>query len=253
MLLAIFGAGATYDSCSSFLPGTIPSSQLDFIRPPLAEELFKARPAFRELMKQYPKCFDVLPRIEKPPANSTVEHELEKLQASGDYEVPRQLASIRFYLRDIIWDCVGKWMEETRGASNYKALLNYIRAANIAANTLLVTFNYDLMLEDALQHQGKKIQSIGEYVGSPYRTIKLHGSVHWAHRVSASFDAGEIANLNGTEIAQALIRNWNSHIVQSERRREESSFRRWLSLLRPSVVLNAQRNISIYLHGAFLR
>ena len=125
MLLVIFGAGATYDSCSSFLPESHPD-----IRPPLAKDLFVVKGNFRDHMRQYPKCFDVLPRLESPPAGSTVEHELGKLQASGDYEVPRQLASIRFYLRDIIWDCVGKWMAETRGASNYKVLLNYIRAVN---------------------------------------------------------------------------------------------------------------------------
>jgi hypothetical protein len=168
-------------------------------------------------MKRYPKCFDVLPNIERPPRNSTVEHELENLQrrASEDYEVQGQLASIRLYLRDIIWDCVGKWMAEAKGASNYKALLNNIRAAGREYETILVTFNYDMMLEDAVQHRGKVLHRIEDYLVDTafYKIIKLHGSVNWVHPVLAD---SKILKMNNAEVGLELIRNASSQNVRND-------------------------------------
>jgi hypothetical protein len=158
-------------------------------------------------MKKFPKCYDVLAKLEEPPQNSTVEHELEVLQGkSDDYEIPRQLASIRLYLREMIWECVARWMDATKGASNYRVLLNSIRAAKSEDETCLVTFNYDTMLEDALRTRGKTIRRIEDYVPDMpfYKTIKLHGSVNWVHPVS-SLRRDAIASMTDIEVAQQLI------------------------------------------------
>ena len=209
MLLVVFGAGATFDSWSSFPPGESP---VERNRPPLAKDLFRARPLnqtddrFRDVMRKFPKCFDVLPKLEAPPENSTVEHELEELQkeAPDNHERYRQLASIRFYLRDLIWECVGQWMGITRGASNYKVLLDSIRSAKYENKTCLVTFNYDIMLEDALQHHGMLIRTIEDYVAGPYKTVKLHGSVNWVHPVRAIFD-NPVVRMSDEQVAKELI------------------------------------------------
>jgi hypothetical protein len=44
---------------------------------------------------------------------------------------------------------------------------------------LLVTFNYDLMIEWALEHLGYEFASMSDYTANPMKLIKLHGSTNW--------------------------------------------------------------------------
>src|SRR5260370_475202 len=62
MLMVIFGAGASFDSCPTYLPGAqVPMSgdqaRLNKLyRPPLANELFENRPLFAEAIDRFPEC-----------------------------------------------------------------------------------------------------------------------------------------------------------------------------------------------------
>lgn len=216
MLLVVFGAGASYDSCSTFLPE---KTGIEHMRPPLARDLFRNKGSFRELMRKFPKCFDVLPRLEAPPAGSTVERELERLLrlAAEDDERPRQLMSIRFYLRNMIWQCVDEWRAETKGASNYKALLDSVRSAKYQFKTCIVTFNYDLMLEDALQSHGVPIHKVEDYVATtaPYKAIKLHGSVNWAH-VAYVRPENVVDKMTNVEVEAEIIEKANNLVTDSD-------------------------------------
>jgi hypothetical protein len=71
MLMVIFGAGASYDSCPTYPPGTAvpasPDSLNHYHRPPLAIELFEDRPVFAEAIEHYfPECQPIVPRLRSP-------------------------------------------------------------------------------------------------------------------------------------------------------------------------------------------
>src|SRR5260370_5304529 len=69
MLMVIFGAGASFDSCPTYLPGAqVPMSgdqaRLNKLyRPPLANELFENRPLFAEAIDRFPECRTIVPRL----------------------------------------------------------------------------------------------------------------------------------------------------------------------------------------------
>jgi hypothetical protein len=61
MLMVIFGAGASYDSCPTYPPGTPVQFHSavglnEYDRPPLADHLFANRMAFAGLLLRYPEC-----------------------------------------------------------------------------------------------------------------------------------------------------------------------------------------------------
>jgi hypothetical protein len=174
MLMVIFGAGASYDSCSSFPPAKF-SREAIWFRPPLAKELFLPVPQFRRWSRNS-RFQPLLPYLE---ARDDVEQILEDIRAKGegDEECRRQLWAIRYYLADLIRSCQTEWTEHTFGASNHKTLLDQIRESPQAC---LVTFNYDKMLEQALERIEVPLESMGDYVSHPkYNLIKLHGSIDW--------------------------------------------------------------------------
>jgi hypothetical protein len=185
MLMVIFGAGASYDSWSSRRVSGRAIDERNIVpsRPPLADELFSNVPEFRKLLDAYPKCRPLVPRLE-PQAKGSVslEDRLEQFdsQASTDPERQRQLLSIRYYLRDLIQDCEHKWTQLTNGVSNYATLLDDIRRGS---ESMLVTFNYDTLIERALADLGVQIGGMRNYIDSAFPLIKFHGSIDWVQWV----------------------------------------------------------------------
>jgi len=118
-----------------------------------------------------------------------IEKELAKFQAQA-VTFPRanqELAAIRFYLHFALWECQQLWKNVHRGITNYLTLLREIERWRYehSERVCLVTFNYDTMLEDALQQfQDSEIKSLDCYVSlGPYMVIKLHGSINWGFDV----------------------------------------------------------------------
>jgi hypothetical protein len=206
MLMVVFGAGASYDS----VPHR-PSSSSDMIkysdRLPLANELFGDRNHFAEALSQFPRCLPVVPYLRHLASGSTVEHVLEQFQAEAtEYpERHRQLASIRYYLHLMLWQCEHRWEGEARGVTNFKTLLDQIeRWRKPSQKVCLVTFNYDTLIEKALPTVGVNIREIGDYIASEfYKFVKLHGSVNWAREVNTQID--NLANMNTWQVAYELI------------------------------------------------
>jgi len=189
MLMVIFGAGASYDSAPDYpplVPKAWPADHRES-RPPLANELFENRPLFADVLAAYSDCHAVITRLRDLAAGSSVEHELEELQMDADEDPRRkiQLAAIRFYLQQLIWTCEGRWNSQfAKGITNYKTLLGLIQHLRRPEEKVcLVTFNYDIMLEQSLPFT--KIRTFTDYIAPPYIMIKLHGSVNWAHPVRA--------------------------------------------------------------------
>lgn len=193
MLMVIFGAGASYDSVSTYPPGThiqphggdVPNR---FNRPPLADELFENRPLFAEIIQLFPACEPIIPRL-RAHQGETVETALQELQQEADSYSRRlsQLAAVRYYLSLAIAGTIERWGNVTRGVTNYKTLLDKIERTHRGDEPVcLVTFNYDTMLEDALWDFDLKIGALEQYVDGHrfYRVFKPHGSTNWVRLVN---------------------------------------------------------------------
>ena len=208
MIMVIFGAGASYDSVPS-RPPKIYNYRRDFLpsRPPLATELFLELDFFTQSLRQFPQCNPVVPYLRSIAPEVTLEHELEKLQEEGktDPKRQRQMAAIRFYLHCGIWECEGLWNNVGRGITNYVTLLDQLRRKRPKNEpVLLVTFNYDRMIESALLSVDISISELPHYIQhDAFRLFKLHGSVHWAREIENPVT--NIGERNDWEVARELI------------------------------------------------
>jgi hypothetical protein len=112
------------------------------------------------------------------------------------------------------------WLAASRGVSNYTTLFDQVdRYRTGREPVLLVTFNYDLMLEDALKHRGQNISEMPDYLaGADYKLIKAHGSANWGRQIVGRFnsvpqhvDPMVIANRNIEKIDEIQVAD--SYIV----------------------------------------
>src|SRR5262249_1630173 len=178
MIMVILGAGASYDSIPSRPP---PSSEAGLTngRPPLAAQLFSSHPLSEDCLSSFPRCHPIVPYLQTIPLNSSVEHMLETLQAEGDTDPHRkcQIAPIRCYLQFLISECERNWAPATQRITNYVTLLDQLRRTD--NSVLLVTFNYDRLIEKALASLKISITDLPDYVSNhKVKLIKLHGSVN---------------------------------------------------------------------------
>src|SRR5207245_1478953 len=100
----------------------------------------------------------------------------------------KQLTAVRYYLSYTVWRVGEEWFVETvmRNGSNYSTLLDYIRHHRKPDEKIaLVTFNYDRLLERALEMVvGVKLGDVNEYIlHDVYKVFKLHGSAYWGHPI----------------------------------------------------------------------
>jgi len=159
-------------------------------------------------MRRFQACLPVIPRLQR----EEVEGELENLlrEADGYPQRHRQLAAIKYYLQYTLWECGYRWSDQAlRGVSNYTTLLDAIEHRRLKAareapplgsytEVLLVTFNYDTLLEIGLKDAlGFEALSIPDYIeeARPYKLIKVHGSTNWVRDVE-----GEIARAQGGNV-----------------------------------------------------
>ena len=203
--MVIFGAGASYDSAQAF-PSR--SGTGGSWRPPLAKELFiDKNHVFGGFVRSYPKLTHILPYLRQPANGRSVEEVLENLveQSKDNPETLRELASVRFYLCELLHNVTQRWLGETDRVTNYAPLVREIlRFNNSGEEICLVTFNYDLLLESALYSFDFRAKDPAEHLDSHpiLKLFKLHGSVNW----------GRLANLrDGTRLTpQGLIEQADS-------------------------------------------
>jgi SIR2-like domain len=226
MLMVVFGAGASYDSSSTYPPGatiSVTGESAEFARLneyhrlPLAKDLFANRPTFINAIDEFPQCKPVVSRLRDPAVTSgraSVEARLREIEEEAKTYVrgKQELAAIRCYLTRVISVCEAHWRNNTRGITNHLSLLREIRRTHTTDEPVcLVTFNYDTLLENALVELDPQfeIKRMEDYTRRPalFRLFKLHGSVNWGREVDIS---GFPANLNMTNppsVLKYLIEN----------------------------------------------
>jgi hypothetical protein len=194
VLLVVFGAGASYDSDPDHRPPPyVPNIRADDLplreqhRPPLANRLFDNRPQFLQAMGTFPDCQPLIPHLRKP--NVAVEQELARIQAEATLytERHRQLAAIRYYIRLALWECQNRWQGVHQGITNYATFLDAIEPwrAEKKEHVCFVTFNYDFMLEEAMERVLRlHVKDMNSYITwQNYSLFKPHGSVNWGRVV----------------------------------------------------------------------
>lgn len=195
MLMVIFGAGASYDSAQAYRPPK-PGDGVDghAWRPPLANDLFLDRQrVFGNIITRYPKLTHIFPLLREPASGRSIEEVLESLQkeAEGYSERQCEFASVRYYIRDLFSEISQNWTNWTNGITNYAPLLDQILSTHKSKEPVcLVTFNYDLLLDNALYTFNFKPRLPEEHFDShpTLKLFKLHGSVGWARFVDFPTD-----------------------------------------------------------------
>ncbi len=208
MLMVVFGAGASYDSCPTHPPPQ-PGYPDEFVacRLPLGDRLFEERALFYPILERFSPALEVAPRLRHLLPNTTVEQVMAELLSEAGTHPRRhaQLAAIRYYLQSAIGECDSEWdRRAAHGVTNYKSLLDMIEHRRKRDDTVcLVNFNYDTMLDVALRTVGIELRAIDDYVSSNYKVIKVHGSVNWGREVEPPID--NIGATNDDYLVRALI------------------------------------------------
>lgn len=177
--MIILGAGASYDC----------GIDDEENKPPLANSLFSKK--FIGSTSTYQGAFQLC-------ADLAHTHDIEAyFQRIWDrvveYYDPNALSKIidvQFYLHELFMGISSKCRNPMK--SNYKSLVNLLDEYTIKSNekVLIVSFNYDLLLEDALHHcVNYNFDHIDDYVDYSRRKILLfkpHGSCNFIRRLNSS-------------------------------------------------------------------
>lgn len=186
--MVIIGAGASFDS-SPDRPAKPGDNQRH--RPPLADDLFLDAGLRHAARVQFSQIHELIPEL-LPRAGRSLEESLQRLQdesAKDPYRL-QQLAAVRYYLQALFRMLIPQWLNDIGSVTNYRALLGQIfhhRRADDPDPVCLVTFNYDTLIEHALELRfGMKFDVIPDYVShGELKLFKLHGSENWGRRLTS--------------------------------------------------------------------
>ncbi len=214
--MIIFGAGASYDSAPYHQPlaGITTRS-----RPPLADDLFSNRDEFSHAKNLYPEIYSIIPHLINR-HGKTVEQVLQTLRDEA-VTYPRgqqQLAAVRYYLQWMLRAVEGEWIANVaRGVTNQRTLLEEIGKFNTDPDPVcLLTFNYDTLIERALEAFGIQFTNVADFVSHKnFKLFKLHGSVNWARRISSPIGAG-INTSDSAHVARQVIEQAASLTISSQ-------------------------------------
>jgi SIR2-like protein len=186
VLLVIVGAGASFDSVPSRPIGA--SGNIEKYRLPLADQLFESREMFQAVQRDIPQVMQVSGSLLLRTSGESVEDVLQRYASQiPNYPVREtQLAAVRFYIQGIISQCEAWWYRaDNQVATNLMTLIDQIELARGHRDRpVFVTFNYDRLIENALENRGRTFGGMPDYIRSDsIPVIKLHGSVDWARRI----------------------------------------------------------------------
>ena len=192
MLLVILGAGASHDS----LAGAAKDE-----RPPLASDLLADRfnGSFNKFIGSGAAANRVLAGMA---SGNSLEAELQALRDRADagYDpLKSQLVALQFFLQDIMAGISATWGERKGGMNNFASLVGALEEWRVryeSAELLYVTFNYDTLLEQALERElpGVNYRNMERYLDDERAVIKVHGSWNWKRKLEAPALPSNVGN-----------------------------------------------------------
>ena len=194
MLLVVFGAGASYDSILSRanLGSAVDPHQGS--RPPLAKDLFTPHPVTISALERYFDVGALFAKLADGGGEVGVEAKLTELwEHAQDYaDRKRQFIALRYYLNQVIQQSQGRWLSDGEAQLNHFTLFDDIkRLMPMGENALLVTFNYDMLIEKSLAKVEHHISGLDAFVGRKrFNLLKLHGSIDWLHETTLGGEQG---------------------------------------------------------------
>lgn len=193
MLLVVLGAGASFDSIDVKInprPFEVLGARG---RPPLSKDLFNPRQDYQNLLKDLPKAKIVVPEIRRRLASGEdIEEVLQSINGSVYAGRKEAISSIRYYLRHLLKDTSVKWINNSDGLTNYHVFVDFIRNFTGSQEVYIVSFNYDEMIEKALEDiLDLPFLSLDDYVNDKkYKLIKPHGSIGWVQEATMKSSPG---------------------------------------------------------------
>jgi hypothetical protein len=223
--MVVFGAGASHGSRRhTRADGTLP--------PPLTAALFGEE--FGSFAARYPASRPAIVHLrqalERHP-NELIEEAIGRLyeEASRYAERARHLLALRFYLSDLIQQQADEWWEHWHGFTLYAELLERLGAwrAKVGEEVVLVTFNYDTLLDRSLEAQvaTHAFTGFASYTDrEDWRLYKLHGSTNWARVLKGHVADGSrrpnslIAEAERLDVGQGELRatHWDRAVEGGE-------------------------------------
>lgn len=192
MLMVIFGAGASFGSLAgngAYANAGGEGGDVSRVRrPPLTKSLFSAE--LSGYANKYPASRPVIVLLREHMAanpDALIEDAIGRFSeaASADPERARHMLALRFYLSELIATETQQWWDRLNGFTHYADLLARLGQWRSSSGEpiVLVTFNYDELLDHSLEAQAGNWQLTGfdSYVTrDDWRLYKLHGSVGWS-------------------------------------------------------------------------
>lgn len=180
--LVITGAGASYDINSL--------NKYDYIRPPLANSLFDV--SYESLYSKYVGVISILSTLRRE--NDIEDFFQREWEFITQHFAPFQLKriiNIQYYLQRLLHE-----VSEKNGHfdnNNYIPLIESSNRYSTLNNekTLFVNFNYDTLLEKAIEYaSGLRFNHISDYINidSNIQVYKIHGSCNWGWSLKKKFD-----------------------------------------------------------------
>lgn len=179
--LIILGAGASHDFTHPGELGVVNHSERTVF--PLTDDLIRL--VDREIEARY-SGFKTMRSLVQSSVFSKRKTFEECIKDWEDYE---QRTALLLYLSDYFYKKSNDPQIE-KFSNNFIALIDLIRKSQAKAANI-ITFNYDLLLEKAIDPTLNKFTHLPDYINDSIRVIKIHGSCDWftlMRKISANED-----------------------------------------------------------------
>lgn len=197
MKLIVFGAGASYDSLHTKYNSN--SSENELWKPPLANEIFSNRVNFIEILKNFDGAMSLKSQaILHPDLEEYFQELWDFANDNNDNLSFAKIINTQYFLQKLFMSISDQY--GNLGDSNYDVISNFAYNYSISqkSDILFVSFNYDILLERALERVLKiKFNSIDDYLKYNIKYIKPHGSCNWFRNFRRRSGKGSIGSITG--------------------------------------------------------
>ncbi len=219
MKLIIFGAGASFDSMHSFHDE---NSIYNKWKAPLANEIFSDRRNFIDIIKDFKGAESLKSEIM---LHNDLEEYFQNLwdfaKENSDNLTFSKILNTQFFLQKLFIEISNNY--RSIGNSNYEVISNlaYKYTKVIDEDILFISFNYDLLLDFALEKTlNIGFNEIDDYLKSNIKYIKPHGSCNWFKDLNQVIGPNSVRSFTGTDPAKFVDnlygKNVSNALIESE-------------------------------------